>query len=158
MALFFVTLALILSAITLAMWLGDWPEKAGALIISAQVIANVIGFQIVAFHYVKIDPIGAIADTAGFLSFCAIALHARRIWPLWVSSLQLITVMAHVVRALAINIHPVAYAMMSWAPSDLIPLTLIWGTANHWRRKRMGVNKPPWRNWSGHSNPKVPKN
>ena len=157
MALFLATLALILSAITLAVWLGDSPERAGALIIFSQVVVIVIGHKLFAFHYARFDPVSAIVDTAGLVGFCAIALFARRIWPLWVSSLQLIAVMAHVIRVLDIHIHPIAFAMISWAPSDLIPLILIGGTANHWRQKRKGGNLLPWRNWSAQSNRTVPK-
>ena len=86
MAIFLATLALVFSAITVALWLGESPEKTGAKIILAQVLINVIGHRILAFHYVKIDPVSAFVDAIGMIGFCAIALYARRIWPLWLGS------------------------------------------------------------------------
>lgn len=149
MALFVATLALLISAIVFATWLGGSPERAAALIIFLQTLVIVIGHQLVAFRYAKFDLVSAVADTAGLIAFCGVALFARRIWPLWVSSLQLIAIMAHIIRALKIPIDPIAYAITQWAPSDLIPIILICGTANHWRRMRKGVNLPPWLTWSG---------
>ena len=80
MAIFVATLALLFLAVCLAIWLGGSPEKAGAAIISAQVFVNVIGYQISPFHYAKIDPVSSVADVAGLIGFCTIALFARRIW------------------------------------------------------------------------------
>ena len=149
MAIFIATLTLLFLAVYLAFWLGESPEKAAAAIILAQVFVNVVGHQTLPFHYAKIDPLSSVADVAGLIGFCGIALFARRIWPLWVSSLQLIAVLAHVARAMDIHIHPVAYAVMKWGPSDLIPVLLILGSINQWRMRRRGVNSRPWRNWSG---------
>ena len=115
----------------------------------AMVLISLLGHRLASYQYHKIDALNALLDVAGLVGFCTIALFARRIWPLWVSSLQLIAVLAHVARAVDIHIHPVAYAVMNWGPSDLIPVLLILGSTNQWRMKRKGVSSRPWRNWSG---------
>jgi len=141
-------LALIFSAISIAWRLGGEPERFGAAIIAAMTAASLVGHQLFPFRYVKLDFVSTVIDLLGFASFCAIALFARRVWPLWASSLQLTALMAHLVRGLNIHIHPVAYALMSWGPTDLIPAILIIGTVNHRLMKRKGVNVKPWRSWS----------
>lgn len=158
MALFIATILLIGIAISFALMRGGPPEKSVAWIILLQVLMGLVGHRLTSFHYSKIDVVSAVTDCIGFAGFCLVAIFARRAWPLWVSSLQLIALMAHAIRGLHIPIHPIAYAMISWGPSDLIPLTLIIGTAMHQRRKLRLANSPSpsWRSWSGQSNQQEP--
>jgi hypothetical protein len=154
MALFITTILLIVFAISFALLRGGPPEKSVAWIILIQVLMGLVGHRLTSFHYSKIDVVSAMTDCIGFVGFCLVAVFARRAWPLWVSSLQLIALTAHAIRGLDIPIHPIAYAIISWAPSDLIPLTLIIGTAIHQRRKLKLANSlsPSWRSWSRQSN------
>ena len=152
MALFILTLSLIFGSACFALRWGDSPEKSAAIVMLVMVIVSFSGNILNGYHYVKIDPVGVLSDLSGLAGFVAIALFARRIWPLWASSLQLIAFAAHLTRALEVYIHPTAYAIMRWGPSDLIPVLLIAGTINCIRRKRRGDNSRPWRNWSERSN------
>ncbi|MFM5893279.1 MAG: hypothetical protein ACKOQM_02450 [Novosphingobium sp.] len=151
MALFIATILLIGIAISFALVRGGSPEKTVAWIMLSQVLAGFVGHWLTSFHYTKIDVVSAVTDSIGFAGFCLVAIFARRVWPLWVSSLQLIALMAHVIRGLNIPIHPIAYAIISWAPSDLIPLTLILGTVNQLRRQQKSDSSPSWRDWSNPS-------
>ena len=151
MALFIVTILLIGIAISFALVKGGPPEKTVAWIILLQVLVGLVGHQLASFHYSKIDVVSALTDFIGLVSFFLVAIFARKAWPLWVTSLQLIALMAHAIRGLDIPIHQIAYAIIRWAPSDLIPMTLIIGTANHLRKKRRGDNSPSWRSWSKRS-------
>ena len=69
----------------------------------AMLLISLLGHRFSSYQYHKVDALNALLDAAGFCGFCTIALFARRIWPLWVSSLQLIAVLAHVSRAMDID-------------------------------------------------------
>src|SRR5215211_4833262 len=50
------------------------------------------------------------ADLLALAGFTFIALRTDRYWPLWVAGLQLTTTMAHVLKAVDLNLLPQAYA------------------------------------------------
>lgn len=50
-------------------------------------------------------------DAALFALFLAIALRSQRFWPLWVAGFHLVTVTAHGLRAMKVDLIPTAYAL-----------------------------------------------
>jgi len=52
----------------------------------------------------------AIVDLSVLILFIAVALRTERFWPLWVSGLQLTTVLGHVLRLLEPGLVNIAYA------------------------------------------------
>ncbi len=73
-------------------------------------------------------------DLMVFLIFTGVALRSDRFWPLWVSGLQLTTALGHILKAVEIDLVPIAYAvsLRFWSYPILVILAV--GT---WRgRKR----------------------
>ena len=76
-------------------------------------------------------------DTALFIGFVIIALRSQRFWPLWISGLQLTTILGHVMKGLEDDLLPKAYAaaLNFWA----YPIVLILGIAT-WRSQHRSRN------------------
>ena len=83
------------------------------------------------FSVIEIDVLAV--DTALFVGFLIIALRSPRFWPLWISGLQLTTIMGHAMKGLEADLLPKAYAaaLNFWA----YPIVLILGIAT-WRSQR----------------------
>ena len=66
------------------------------------------------------DDLGhVLIDAAALAGFVWIALRANRVYPLWLASFQLMTLVSHVVRALSPSVATGAYAILIFAPSYL---------------------------------------
>lgn len=82
----------------------------------------------------------AIVDLAVLALFIAIALRSDRFWPLWVSGLQLTTVLAHLLRILNPGLVDIAYqaAMRFWS----YPILLIIAAAAIRTGRYRGGSRP----------------
>lgn len=141
-------LSLFLGTAAFAWFTGDGPERCGALVLVATCALGLLRMSTVGLETSHVDMFGFLSDIAVLAAQVSIALFAWRIWPIWAASLQLLAVVAHVVRALQIEIHPVVYELMRAAPTYTIWLVLLAGTLNRIRLKRANVEVPCWRNWS----------
>ena len=151
MTAFAVSLLAIIAICALPWFVGEAPEKIGSLVTMAMYAVGLAGFAAVGRGYHHADLIGVGSDLVGFLGFSAIALFARRIWPIWVSSLQLLAVTTHVARALDLHFPPLVYAVMRVSPTYAGLAIMLIGTIACWRRKQLGDNALPWLNWSARS-------
>ena len=72
-------------------------------------------------------------DLLVFLAFTFVALRSDRFWPLWVSGLQLTTTFGHMLKAVELDLVPIAYAvsLRFWSYPILIILAV--GT---WRSRQ----------------------
>ena len=84
-------------------------------------------------------------DVSLFGLFLFIALRSQRFWPLWVAGFHLVTVAAHAIKAMKIDLIPTAYALavQFWS----YPVLLCIGIAV-WRSQRRQLaealrNPPP---------------
>ena len=84
-------------------------------------------------------------DVSLFGLFLFIALRSQRFWPLWVAGFHLVTVSAHAIKAMKIDLIPTAYALavQFWS----YPVLLCIGVAV-WRAQRRRIaealsNAPP---------------
>ena len=78
-------------------------------------------------------------DVLTLLAFTLVALRSDRFWPLWISGLQLTTSFAHVLKALASDLMPLAYAAALRLWSYPILFILAVGT---WRSQRRSQQRP----------------
>ena len=143
-----VFLLLLLVSLTLALWKGGAPERWGAVVILAMV-----GFEATAEIFLpsgfrSVDPLSFVTDLIGTIGFGVLALQAMRIWPLWATSLQLLSLSAHFARWADIGIPPVVYAVMRSTPTGLALAVLLVGTLMHMRRMRRDGSDRSWQNWS----------
>lgn len=139
-------LALLAFSIIYALRKGGKPERAAAIVFVLMTISDPFVHALTPIQYTKLDPGHFVIDVAGWTALLAIALHARRFWPLWVSSFQTVSLVAHVVKFLDYTIHPVAYGIMQVAGSYPLLILLMIGTANHQRRLAVNGSDPHWRN------------
>ena len=79
------------------------------------------------------------ADVLTLVGFTAVALRSDRFWPLWVAGLQLTTTLAHVLKAINLELLPLAYAAAArfWVyPIFLIIVIGTWRSHHRSLRER----------------------
>lgn len=140
-------LLLLLASIVIAGVKGGAPERWGAATLIVMTIVQIVGFSALGSRFGAIDWAAFAVDLIGFASFTAIALFARRIWPLWASALQIFSLTTHFFRAFDIHIHRAVYWLAKSAPTFGICLILILATVMHRRRVRAGGNDASWTVW-----------
>lgn len=121
------------------------------MVILAMWALQSIGEFILPSHYQFVDPIAFLTDLVGTVGFGIIALHARRIWPLWATALQLLSLSAHFARWADLAIPRIVYALMRDGPTFIVMIVLLGGTILHIRRMHRGVTDNAWQNWSKRS-------
>ncbi len=131
--LFFSILAL---AAALSFWRGGAPEKSGAFFMVWMILIQSIAYGSVATRFWEVDPVALLGDSILFVGFGAIALNAKRIWPLFAAGLQLISLSAHFARQVEDDVIALAYATMKVVPTGLVLLLLVIGTLFHQHRLR----------------------
>lgn len=138
--------ALLLSAVVLSFLLGGGPERLIAAVLATMVaIDRVAHFLLAGLDRSSLDQFHLALDLAGLAAMVAVALSARRYWPLWACSCQLISVLAHLAWLLGTMIPMRVYLVMDIAPSVLISIALIVGVVAHrWRQARRATN-PSWK-------------
>jgi hypothetical protein len=147
----------VLALLVVVVLYGDGPEMLGGQIMMFLVIFGLARSVITLGPVSDFDMLGLIADGLAFVGFLWIALFAWRLWPIWIASLQLLAILAHVGPLMELPIAPLAYAIMRSAPTTIALVTLLGATLLHQRKRRLGVNMLPWRTWSGHLNQISPK-
>lgn len=140
---------LLFASIVVALAKGGPPEKWGAATLIVMTAVQFTGRALFGVRYGQLDLVAFGVDLIGFASFTAIALYARRIWPLWASALQLFSLTTHFVRVVDVNVHPAVYWLMKSAPTFGVCLILIVATTLHRRRVRRAVSGASWKVWRG---------
>jgi hypothetical protein len=95
-----------------------------------------------------IDNLHLFIDLAGFGGMVLVMIRARRLWPIWACSFQLLSLASHAIRVLSARLPPVIPAILGIAPNYLICVSLIVGTALHQARRRRRGSDPSWRSSS----------
>jgi hypothetical protein len=123
---------------------GDTPERMISILFLVANVATVItGLSEPRLGQTRW---GVFAVDIGLLvSLGAIALRANRIWPLWITSLQLFTVMAHIGNMTMPGVRPNAYRWSIIVTS----LVMVWALAHqtYLHRKRIARTGAE-RSWS----------
>jgi hypothetical protein len=89
---------------------GRSDERMAAAICIIATIATRLVLSPVTSRYSGIEFGVFIVDLLTLAGFVAIALRTDRFWPLWVAGLQLTTLVAHMLKAIKIDLLPHAYA------------------------------------------------
>ena len=113
MILIIVTALTLLLSCTYAWIYGGQPERIGALCIASAALLSIPS----ASFYSEAE-LGILIIDAGLLaSFVGLLIFSNRVWPIWVSGLQMVPVTSHVMMLLHLHVLPVAYANFSafWA-------------------------------------------
>ena len=124
-----------------ALWRGRGDERvAAAVCIGASLLSLAILRPLEDFRELEAGLL--LIDVMVFAIFVAIALTSQRFWPLWVSGLQLTSLLAHLGRVTRIDLVPVAYAAAErfWAYPILFLIA-----AGAWRRHRRTLTQDQFR-------------
>ena len=137
----------LLASIATALLKGGQPEKCGAGALIVMALVQFMGREVFGVRFGQIDWVAFTVDLIGFASFTAIALFARRIWPLWASTLQLFCLTTHFFRVLDIHLHPAVYWLVKSVPTFVICLILVASTMLHRRRLNSNGGDASWTVW-----------
>lgn len=143
-------LALLLTALLLALARGAAAERVMALALFAQVPYFIVAGLLTGTNdphssYRGIEADIFLADCLSLALYVIIALRANRVYPLIIAGAQLIAVMAHFVRGVSAGLVPRAYAALILAPLHLQLATLLIGVLLHMRRQSRIGPYPSWR-------------
>ncbi len=141
-------LVALLGAIILGLAKGGAPERRGALVLSAMAGWQYSVSFFVPPRFVATDEISLIGDAIGLAGFAFIALDARRIWPIWASAFQLLSLSGHFARWVELSFDPLIYAWMRTLPTAGAILALLAGTIAHIHRLRRYGEDPSWQDWA----------
>ena len=130
-----ISYCLLFASVTFAFWRGGGPERVFASILSVMFLLDRVG-HILLFDRTKveIDYLHLVIDFAALGAMVVTSLLARRYWPLWATSCQLVSTYSHLGWAFDTRIPQAVYLTMDIAPWYLISLALIWGTHAHKQR------------------------
>jgi hypothetical protein len=135
-------------SLVLAAWKGGAPERFGALVIVLMAVVQRIAIQFDPSEFVSVDPASLVTDAVGAIGFGILAVQARRVWPIWAASLQLLSLSAHFARWADIGVPPFVYALMRGTPTFVALAALALGTVLHMIRLRRHGTDPSWQDWS----------
>ena len=134
---------------------GGGPERAGAAAYGVACIASHLAFS-APLRFRSVETGVFIVDVLVFAAFVILALRANRFWPIWVSALLGLGVLAHLARWTGPSAVPWAYQFIMSIWSYPILAIIAIGTFNHRRRlARLGVD-PSWTSPWRRSDPPTP--
>lgn len=107
--------------------------------------------------YASVDLGHLFIDVVAAALFIGVALRANRVYPLWLSAFQLVSVISHFAREMDTKLVTFAYGLMTYAPYYFILLILTGGLWMHARRVRHYGPYPSWRTSSNPSPGALPK-
>jgi hypothetical protein len=138
-----VFLLLLLASCGYAVGWGGAPERiAAGLLVLASVSSVLAGAT--SLGYQNIEWRVLLIDLALLIALLVLALRANRYWPLWITSLQFVTIWSHFAFLTLDTPKPWAYAVASqiWAYPILVILLL--AVRRHRQRCQRFTVDPPW--------------
>jgi hypothetical protein len=118
---------------------GSRDERHVALICLVGAVLTTLVLSPLAERFESVETPVMLVDLAVLAGFIAVALRSERFWPLWISGLQLTTIMGHVLKEVDLDLLPRAYgaALNFWAyPIILILAIGTWRTQRRLNRER----------------------
>jgi hypothetical protein len=138
---------LLILSTSLALWKGEMPERLGGLVILEMTVLQFVSTAFEPRTYFEVDLASVVVDLLGLSGFAAIAIHARRVWPLWAAALQLLSLMSHAVRETDRDAGALVYVAMKSGPTFMVLVALLMGTTVQILRRRRGQADSPWKDW-----------
>jgi uncharacterized membrane protein len=123
-----------------ALRFGERDERRGMMIIAIGSIVTSFVAAIKSYDYQDIGFWFLCVDLCVLLAFVKLLFDSQKYWPIWVGSLQLISVIIHLLDLLVPKIIPLAYAALQgfWVyPMFVAIMAGTYGSRVALRRKRM---------------------
>ena len=130
--------AILLAICAYALWRGRNDERIAALTCLAASIGTKFAISPIQGRYASVEFGVFLVDAAVLAVFVGIALKSQRFWPLWIAGLQLTTSIAHLFKAIELDLLPMAYAAAGRFWSYPILLILAVGT---WRTHQRALRE-----------------
>lgn len=124
---------LLLTSYALAFGMGGSAEKWGASFMAVGSILTVAVTSPILVRFHAFNAGVCAIDAATLVAFIALARLSDRFWPIWAAALLLLTVWAHVVRAIHPTSRAVAYAFNEQVWSWPILILIAAASILHWR-------------------------
>ena len=142
---FWITVAGLSILLGLAGRFGRGPERYAAGILFTNFVFQLVNFILRGpFNFMEVDPVLAGIDLGTFFALTYVALNANRLWPLVLSALQMLVVVAHVSVLTSRGWDQVYWGMM--AISQYLQLFVLGaGTLSHHFRERRTGRYRSWR-------------
>lgn len=140
--------AALITGLLVALWKGGQPEKFGVLVLVAITVIQLSASALFPPRFDDVDPVALLTDTIALIGFGWIAIHARRVWPIWAAAFQLLSVASHFARYVQLGIEPMVYSILKSGPTGLAIILLIVGTLLHRRRVLKYGKDPSWMDWN----------
>jgi hypothetical protein len=134
-----------------ALWRGRSDERIVASICLLATLATRFAISPLSARYSGLEYGLLVIDLLMLVAFVAIALRSQRFWPLWVAGLQLTNSMAHLMKAIELDLLPVAYraAAVFWSYPILLILAIGTWRGRHLRYRDFDDERPEPLDWQG---------
>jgi hypothetical protein len=156
MAVNYVFLVLLIACCFYAFVKGAAPERIGMAIYAAGSVLTYVAVSAPPIRFQGVEVGVFIVDVCVFSSFVTLALRANRFWPIWVSALIGLGVLASLAMLVHPRVIPWAYAVVLSIWSYPILLLIVAGTRNHRRRLARNGADPSWTRFSAAPGPARP--
>jgi hypothetical protein len=125
-----------------AFWRGRSDERVAAATCLAASLIQILVISPTAHRYSEVEVGVMLVDLGVLAIFVVIALQSSRFWPLWIAGLQLTTIVGHVLKAVQLNLLPLAYAgaLRFWSYPILLIVAI--GTWRSHQRRLQGSSGP----------------
>ena len=139
---------LLFATFGIALWRGGGPEKLCAGTFVGMWIADRVYHAILtsAVQFESVDLVHLGIDMLATAVLLKVALKANRLYPLWLTALQLAATLSHLFRAASPALQDGAYSIFIVAPSYLQIPSLAIALLLHLRRQRKHGPYPSWQN------------
>ena len=125
----YIYLTLLAGCCGYALWRGDRDARIAAVVCIVATAATVVMLTPGTARYQMVESGAMIVDLVTLGAFVSLALTSKRFWPLWIAGLQLTTTMAHLFKAINVDLMPSAYAVAArfWVyPIFIIIIVATW--------------------------------
>jgi hypothetical protein len=148
--------ALLVGCCLYAFVAGGRPERIGAATYALACLASHFLYSAPPVKFRSVELGVFIVDVLVFAAFALLALRANRFWPIWVTALLGLGVLAHLARWVGPNTMPWAYHVVISIWSYPILAIIALGTFNHQRRMARSQADKSWSSFFARSGPPPP--
>lgn len=152
----YIFLLLLIGCCGYALAVGGAPERIGAALYALACLASFLLVSAPQLRFRSLESGIFVIDLLLFACFAALALCARRFWPIWVTALAGLGVMGHLATWAGPEQIPWAYAVILSIWSYPILMILVVGTLAHRRRLETNGSDPSWSRFSIRDGPASP--
>jgi DNA-binding CsgD family transcriptional regulator/uncharacterized membrane protein YhaH (DUF805 family) len=135
---------LIVFAVLYALIRGGAPERIAAAMTVVGTFLIFVALWTAPLRLGGIDISAPVLDSAGLLAFLLLALRANRFWPIWLTALNGLGLITHIILRINPTIDPGAYGLVGAISTPFFSLILFVGTRNHQLRLRHYGADPAW--------------